>query len=148
MISSVLSNGEFLSLIIDNTCNSQKFWDFLSILRYTLKFIKMNAFNKYVYVMDNASIHHSLTTTNNFKRLNIFVVYLPPYSPELAPIELFFRLVKNKIRGSENKKEYSFSNQKERMVIFQSIKNTHQISILKMWNEFLTKAKNWILKNT
>ena len=48
--------------------------------------------------MENSSIHHSLTTIQNFKRLKN-IHYFSAFSPELAPVELFFRVVKSKIRG-------------------------------------------------
>ena len=50
------------------------------------------------YVMDNASVHHSNLTTCILKDLDLNVMFLPAYSPELEPVEKFLRLTKNKIR--------------------------------------------------
>ena len=64
--------------------------------------------------MDNATIHHSMKTVNVIKNLSLQVMYLLAYSPELAPVEKFFRLVKNKLRSSMIGKEYSLSKSEER----------------------------------
>ena len=50
--------------------------------------------------MDDASIHSSESSTEIFKKLNLCIMYLPAYSPELEAIESFFRLIKK-----QNKKQ-------------------------------------------
>ena len=37
MISAILSNGEFIWLIINGSGTSEKFWQFLSIINYAIK---------------------------------------------------------------------------------------------------------------
>ena len=83
--------------------------------------------------MDNVSIHHSYSTLEVFKKLNLWIMYLPAYSPELAAIELLFRLINNKIRSWQSNQEYSFWNPKDRYIIFESITDTKQINIFKIW---------------
>lgn len=80
-----------------------------------VKFLKetLNQLDKYpelkgVYIiMDNASIH----TDGEIDRLitdRVYrCVYLPAYSPELNPIEQFWSIVKNTVKGSKfSDKEY------------------------------------------
>jgi transposase len=43
-----------------------------------------------VVVMDNASFHHSDTIERLFVDAGVVLLYLPPYSPDLNPIEEFF----------------------------------------------------------
>ena len=113
MISAILTNGEFICSIIDETGNTKKFWDFMWILKYAIESTAMKPYNKCIYIMDNASIHHSYSTLEVFKKLNLWIMYLPAYSPELAAIELLFRLIKNKIRRWQENQEYSFWNPKD-----------------------------------
>ena len=47
-----------------------------------------------VLVMDNARIHNSVDVINFLEDNSIRFMSLPPYSPELNPIELFFGAVK------------------------------------------------------
>ena len=44
--------------------------------------------------MDNARIHHAVDVINFLEENRISYMFLPPYSPELNPIELFFGTVK------------------------------------------------------
>ena len=53
--------------------------------------------SKYIIVvLDNASIHKSKKTKDYCSKNNIYLVYLPPYSPDLNPIEQFWKKVKRK----------------------------------------------------
>ncbi|EIE79795.1 hypothetical protein RO3G_04500 [Rhizopus delemar RA 99-880] len=50
-------------------------------------------------VMDNASIHKSAPMKRKIESRGYHVMYLPPYSPELNPIEQFWAIVKGKLKG-------------------------------------------------
>ena len=47
---------------------------------------------KSVLVMDNASFHHSGGVEQMCSEAGVKLVYLPPYSPDLKPIEFFAEL--------------------------------------------------------
>jgi transposase len=51
-----------------------------------------------VIVMDNASFHHSEKIKQLCSQARVHLVYLPPYSPDLNPIEEFFSELKAFIR--------------------------------------------------
>ena len=61
--------GEFIKFITNNTGNSSKFWDFLRILKYAIKYTKMKHNNKCLIMLDNEKIHHSEQTTKTIKEL-------------------------------------------------------------------------------
>jgi len=53
-----------------------------------------------VIILDNASIHKSKKVKNYLKQHpNIHLFYLPVYSPEYNPIELFWKWIKPKVYG-------------------------------------------------
>lgn len=60
----------------------------------------MNAFPapKSVLVMDNCNVHNDAVFRDILEKAGILVVYLPPYSPYLNPIEHVFSKVKSHIR--------------------------------------------------
>ena len=92
MISAILSNGEFLCIIVEDTGNSKRFCDFLCILWYAIEFLKIKLISECILVLDNASTHVSKYSTDIIKYLKINTMFLPAYSPMLAPVELFFRM--------------------------------------------------------
>lgn len=52
-----------------------------------------------VIVMDNYSIHKSNKTKGIIENAGCKIVFLPPYSPDLNPIEKFWAWIKNKVRN-------------------------------------------------
>ena len=52
-------------------------------------------------IMDNASIHHADQVINSLKDLGVLVYFLPPYSPDLNPIEELFSKVKSVVKANE-----------------------------------------------
>ena len=54
-----------------------------------------------VIVMDNASIHHTTEIVEALEGLGLLIYFLPPYSPDLNPIEEAFSKVKYILQASE-----------------------------------------------
>lgn len=40
-----------------------------------------------VIVMDNCSIHHVQSVTDTLSQMGILILFFPPYSPDMNPIE-------------------------------------------------------------
>lgn len=81
--------------IIEDTCTSHKLFNFfINSLMH-----KMNAFPgpRSVLILDNASIHHYQPFQRVAAFIGIRLVYLPPYSPHLNIIELFFNAFKRSL---------------------------------------------------
>ncbi len=53
--------------------------------------------------MDNTTIHKSPKVKEAIEKAGCKLVYLPPYSPDLNPIEHFWRHLKLKIASSKQK---------------------------------------------
>lgn len=51
-----------------------------------------------VLILDNASFHKSVTTLKLVESCGCEIVFLPPYSPDLNPIEKYWANMKTKIR--------------------------------------------------
>jgi transposase len=54
-----------------------------------------------IVVMDNLSSHKRVAAVRAIERAGCSVVYLPPYSPDLNPIELAFAKIKARLRAAE-----------------------------------------------
>ena len=54
-----------------------------------------------IIVMDNATIHHVDGVVELLENLGILVYFLPPYSPDLNPIELFSE-IKSYLQANEH----------------------------------------------
>jgi transposase len=74
---------------------------FLRFIKETLDIMdKHKKFEGSYFIMDNASIHSNPDVEReiNSRGKGYKCVYLPPYSPELNPIELFWAIVKKTVR--------------------------------------------------
>lgn len=60
---------------------------------------------KSVLIMDNVSFHHSEKIQQSCDDAGVVLLYLPPYSPDLNPIEEFFSKLKMYIRQVWDKQE-------------------------------------------
>ena len=62
-----------------------------------------NGVNPYsVVVMDNASVHHVETVTTLIRSAGAHLIFLPPYSPDLNPLEPVFGKVKSILKENES----------------------------------------------
>ena len=55
-----------------------------------------------IVIMDNCSIHHVQQCVQTLEGLGVLVYFLPPYSPDLNPIEEMFSKVKYWLKGNEH----------------------------------------------
>lgn len=55
-----------------------------------------------VVIMDNCSIHKSPKVKELIESVGCRLIYLPPYSPDLNPIENYWAVMKNNIKKIRN----------------------------------------------
>ena len=68
--------------------------DFIAFLR---RIRDANPERRIVVILDNFRTHHAKRVREEAEKLNISLVYLPPYSPDLNPIENVWKSVKRVI---------------------------------------------------
>lgn len=83
------------------TTNGEAFYEFIekNLLPHLQQFNGVNPHS--VVVMDNCSIHHISGIVEMIEEVGAMVHFLPPYSPDLNPIELAFSKVKSGIKDME-----------------------------------------------
>ena len=145
IIAAVLSNGEFLAIVFDDTGNAEKFSNFLKILKYAISNTWMKEESEWIIVLDNASIHHSNLTLKTTRNAGFNMMFLPAYSPSLAPVEFFFRMIKNEMRKSIHTKEIWFNKLEDRIEIYNAFMYCEKTWIRKMWIESIQNAKQSVI---
>lgn len=104
-------DGIVMSRVFRGSTDASVFEDFVEeLLQHCGKWPEP----KSVLVMDNASFHHSDHITQMCADAGVKLMYLPPYSPDLNPIEEFFSELKAFIRRHwvfyEDNPEQGFDN--------------------------------------
>ena len=95
MICAIRLEGAFAPLLLDDAMNGEAF------LAYVEQMLLPALLPDDVVVMDNLSTHKTGLVQAAFKRSAIRLLYLPPYSPDLNPIENMWSKVKAAIRHQE-----------------------------------------------
>ena len=87
--------------IVERNVNADVFLQFIQrcLLPILLPFDGSNPCS--VVVLDNASVHHVDLVTRLISAMGALVWFLPPYSPDLNPIEEVFSKVKAYLRNNE-----------------------------------------------
>jgi len=91
----------------------------------------------YVIMMDNGPIHHAAIVKGEFDKwenLELFIFYLPTYSPHLNPIEILWRFCKYKWLNKTHYKSWS-KLKKAILAIFKFYGLVYRIDFRKMINK-------------
>ena len=101
-VAALSMNGILDFSVTTNKVDGEYFYDFVRgcLIPNMLPFDGTNSTS--VVVMDNCSIHHVEEVKLLLEEAGILVVYLPPYSPDLNPIEEAFSSVKSFLKGHED----------------------------------------------
>jgi transposase len=98
----VLSENEFSSQLTELKCNAQTYLQFLKSL--------LRKYGKIVLIVDGVGYHFEKEHVQKFyveNKEKLKIIQLPPYSPELNPIEQTWKKIKKWLSGRiwSNKEE-------------------------------------------
>ena len=86
--------------------------NFTFCLKHLAAWLNQNSifgYKKVSILLDNCSSHRAKTTLDYLKAKNWSIFFLPPYSPQLAPVELAFNHIKSQIRFQDRETLLKFS---------------------------------------
>jgi transposase len=84
-------------LVIDGAMNGETF------VQYVEQFLAPTLTSKDVVIMDNLSVHKVAGVKKAIESVGASVLYLPPYSPDLNPIEMVFSKLKALLRKASER---------------------------------------------
>ena len=93
------------------------------------------------FIMDNSSVHLSSSVTNYLKEKNLIWIYLPQYTPELPPVELFFGMLKSQILKIKTQAVINFNLESGREILVEELELIDRLSILRIWKNYLFTLK-------
>ena len=107
----LIARGQHVSAISDDgilecqfyhgAVTGETFYSFIenSLLPHLMPFNGTNEHS--VVIMDNASIHHIEGISELITSAGAFLIYQPPYSPDLNPLEKVFSSIKSYLKANE-----------------------------------------------
>ena len=97
MFGAFTSKGDWFFSNLTQNNNSEEFIKFINRqVDWLLDDLKIKI-EHLVLMIDNSPVHTSRKSMKNLKDLKCQMVFLPPYWPQLAPIEMTFNVMKRKI---------------------------------------------------
>jgi transposase len=97
IIAGYVNHKSVAPMVFNGSCNTKLFETWVE--EFLIKELKPRQF----VVMDNAAFHRSVKTKELIESVGCKIIFLPPYSPDLNPIEKFWanmkRWIRDKITG-------------------------------------------------
>ena len=141
VIFGLISNGSWLWMSVDETMKSLEYWIFIMILNEYLQALNLKwEASSIKLLVDNASIHISSESVNVWTYYDLEINSLPPYSPNLAPVEMVFGFSKNLISKKFTKNKINFENRSGKLAIMNSFAGLDTKLCLKLWGELVRQA--------
>ena len=142
----LISNGDWLWFISKRTTNSEVFWNFIILLAKYIELWMDFSASESELILDNASIHLSTVTKQITRKLGLRMWLLPQYSPNLAPVEIVFGMLKSKLRMKKSKQVIKFSMISGRKEICDALAGFTKVKVSRLWLVFVREAKKAILE--
>ena len=143
-ILAICSNGFWICFLINQTIDSNSFIWFLKILNQWLIANKNFGYDEIFLLLDNCSTHKSEVTQSLFKKLPYFIYYLPAYSPELAPVEMCFSILKRNLSEQCKTEMIKLSLKYNYIKIHRSLMKLTCKVIKKMFSRFFKIIQDYI----
>ena len=145
LLLAVSNQGDWVAMFMNETIKSEQYSIFLVVLHYLLNFAGKNIKDEVIFLQDNATIHHGKLIKRIATKLDLWMHFLPTYSPEIAAVELIFGVLKRKIRTTRTTHLIDFGADGCKELIMNSLNSIRSDTIIKTWKRVIGKAKDLIV---
>ena len=94
LITAITSNGDVFAVDTNGSITSKILIKFIDELEIFLMEKAKISISSWLIILDNASTHRSNIMKKYINEKNLKIAYIPAYSPELAPVEKYFSMLK------------------------------------------------------
>ena len=142
IISAISTTGVSYSAVVNGTTNQSIFICYIEKLMKLVNKIESIPYSKVLLMMDNAPWHQARNVLKFLEEIRIRYIFIPQYSPELAPVEKFFAQMKQKVIKAEHD---SFNLTKDWVIIMRAtLKSISQANVRLLWRNFYSWIRNLI----
>ena len=145
-MSAISSNGASFNALKKGTWKSGDFIEFVTNIFDKLILWGYES-RKIGVILDNWAIHRSSASIEflNSKKMNIY--FIPPYLPEVVPIEKYFSILKSTIWRRCKGKTINLWSEEAESLIQESINSISEDSIISLWSNLFNEMET-ILDNS
>ena len=135
-ISAISSTGKVFNKLLTSTLKAPDFVNFLSNMLSEIRSESSLRNNEIGIILDNSPVHWAKAVISFLKEENISVYFIPPYWPELEPIEKYFSILKRIVCINAEDKSINLKLKEGAEHIENWIKEIPTKTIINLWNYF------------
>ena len=144
IILAISSEGDYYAAALKTRLNSIAFTEFLQMIDSWIKMHNLNNNKRVLVLIDNCPIHRSLQTINYMKTANQWFMFLPVYTPSLAPVELIFASLKHRISCMDTNEIVNWNSDKGAVILKKSLEEIRPKEIINWWSHSLDVSEKYI----
>ena len=133
------SKRKVLSASTEESVNASLFKVFLIKLKQFIQEYEEITFDQWVIMMGSAATHRNKVIYKYFKDNDMRVVYIPPYMPELAPIERLFSILKYLVLKNSRGKLVNLKLNEADKMISMSIRSIDAWIVQRLWHTIVSE---------
>ena len=140
-ISAVATNGLWINMFKHVTTTKEIV---ITFIKYVLKYLRINMQlnpSEIGIVLDNWAPHRAKLVKKYWMEVGVKMYYLPQYSPEFAPIELYFSKLKNDLIKAVGRESLDLESDRAKTLISKCVKRIDKEYWLRIWARILKKVR-------
>ena len=141
LITSITTLGDVFAANICGSITSERFVEYLEQLSNFLLAKTGVLLKNWLVIVDNASIHRASYVKKYIEDKKLSVAYLPTYSPEMAPVERYFSMLKKIVIKQWSGMHIDWKSEKSWRLLKQSMLLIQPRSVQKLWLTFTFELK-------
>lgn len=142
LIAAISSEGWHFAHATTQTTNGERFSQFWADLLKFRRQIKNGRQKRWIALLDNARYHHTRESRRALELTFDAVVYLPPYSPSYAPIELWFSIFKRTLIRLSKGRSWNLTSEGGKQAIKLASESISMDKIVNLWRHWQEEVSN------
>ena len=144
-IGAITNTGKLLISGISKTNNSTNFAKYISQLKRWIELDLNKDANDTLILLDNCSIYKSKLSIEKLRNIRATIVFIPAYTPEFAPIELFFNTLKKHLTRQWRNQIVKLNSKEGTKNIWEAVAAISQSEIISYWAHAIKQIRMHLL---
>ena len=144
-IGAITNTGKLLISGISKTNNSTNFAKYISQLKRWIELDLNKDANDTLILLDNCPIHKSKLSIEKLRNIRATIVFILAYTPEFAPIELFFNTLKKHLTRQWRNQIVKLSSKEGTRNIREAVAAISQSEIISYWAHAIKQIRMHLL---
>ena len=144
LITAITPTGSVFAAVTRGSVTANTFEEFLKNLDNFTSSDWGWSLQDWLILMDNAATHRSKTVKGYVEEQKLNIAFIPTYSPEWAPIEKYFSLLKRIIVEKRRGRTTNFKTQSSMDLIGKSMEYIPQAAVTNLWRNLMSELRSTI----